>query len=1035
MRANIKISFAIVFFIFLMDKNFAQNYISKIYGLEEGLPQSQVLSLLISKNEFLWCGTNGGGAVRFDGKNFFILDEKKGLLDNIVSAICEDQDGGIWFGTLYGAARFYKNKVAAFGKSYGFTRVMSIKALPDGKILLADFNNGLFVYDKGKIKRFLLGDSAQVINLRNIYIDASGNAYLCSHNGIYVFKNEKIEQFKFNAKLTNKVVRDVYVDEKGSFWIGHQKGFDIIVGEKVYSFNAGENKLGSMVRTFFVDKQNTMYIGTDAGVFLVHRENSDDEYKISFEKIYPAEKNDNIIQITKDNFGNLWLASGANGLIKLSLSNFTNYLAGVNFPSDNIWTINQLNDGSIYFGDYYGGIFFKKNNNISTLKLNYHFDRINSIEKDKDGNLWIGGNLLLKYDGKQFIEYSEKDGIAFDVIINIYCDSKGSIWIGTWGGAYKYENKKFYNLEEINRPIHSAGVYYFYEDNEGKIWLCTRQAGVKYFKDEILYEFKFPEKFNSIKYFSIYQDNYGNYWFANYGKGLVWHNPKTGEFKEITTNDGLANNSVLAIIKDKKGIIWVGTNNGISAIDPKRFLENTHPFVISFGKEEGFLGEECNQNSIMVDSENNVWFGHIKGVSVIKNFDFSKYKISLSKKPIITDFKIFFESLNTSDYKDEELNLYGLPKKVYLNYNENHITIEFLAIDFRSPDKIKFQYVLEGAFDKWTPPTSNNYVTFSNLSPGFYVFKVKTSNSENEYDSISFEISAPFYQTKTFIFVSILFIFGTFLSVYKIRTAAIKRRNRELTELIETKKLAEKALIEAKENAEKSDKLKSEFLAQMSHEIRTPMNAILSFISYLETELKGKIDKEYEEVFDLINNGARRLIRTIDSILNMSQIQSGSVTIIKRKVDIFYEILCPLYEEFRRPAECKNLKFQMENNASSTITCIDDYMMSQIFIQLLDNAIKYTNRGGINIKLEDYDGKIKVEVEDTGVGISEEYLKVIFTPFTQEETGYTRKFDGNGLGLAIAKKYCEYNNIDIKVESQKSKGTKFILYIPKLENS
>lgn len=1015
----------------------AQRYLAKKYGIDKGLPQSQALTLLKSSDGFLWIGTNGGGAARFDGKNFFVLDENKGLLDNIVSAIHETSDGALWFGSFYGVVRYSKNRITKYDKSYGFTRVMSIKSLPDKRILFADFNSGLFIYDNGTIRKIEGEEKFKSLNLRNIYIDKNGKAYLCSHNGVFIFYENKISEFGFNDKLGHKIVRDIYIDNKNRFWIVHQKGFDVIIDNQVYNFNANEIRIGNIVRSIYVDKENNFYLTTDTGLYELKFDYENFNPKnIRFEKIYPIDKTDNVMQVYKDEDGSFWLASGAEGVIKLTISDFENYLAGKNFFTDNVWTIEEMDDGSIYCGDYYGNIYQYKNGKFDEFKNlgpGKKLDRVNALKKDKKGNLWIGGDLLLKFDGKQIIEYGEKEGITYDEIISIFCDSKGNMWFGSWDGAYKYDYAKFEKLN-LNYPVFSAGVYYFYEDEIGRIWFCTRQAGVKYLENDSIKQFEFPEKYSSIKYFSMHQDKFGNYWFANYGKGLLWHDPTSGEFRELTINEGLPNNGVLAISTDKKGYIWVGTNNGIAVIDPERFLMNLPNHIISFTVEDGFLGEECNQNAILVDKNNDVWVGHIKGLSIVRNFEFERYSKSNIVKPIITDFKIYFESLNTNSYSESDLNNYGIPNFIKLNYDQNHITIGFIAIDFKTPDKIKFQYMLEGDLDKWSPPTSNNYVTFSNLSPGLYTFKVKTINSGETYDSLTFEIKAPFYKTAHFIIIaSCLFLFLIF-GIYKIRTRAIKRRNKELMELIETKKIAEKALIEAKENAERSDRLKSEFLAQMSHEIRTPMNAILSFISYLENELKGKLDKELEEIFVLINNGARRLIRTIDSILNMSQIQTGSVTVLKRKVDLIRDIIYPVYKEFKHTAESKNLEFKLENNINSACVFVDDYMVTQILIQLLDNAIKYTTHGEVKIKVSDLNDKIKVEVIDTGVGISEDYLKIIFTPFSQEESGYTRRFDGNGLGLAIAKKYCEYNEIDISVESTKGVGSKFTLVISKLFN-
>ncbi|NOX66261.1 MAG: PAS domain S-box protein [Chlorobi bacterium] len=240
---------------------------------------------------------------------------------------------------------------------------------------------------------------------------------------------------------------------------------------------------------------------------------------------------------------------------------------------------------------------------------------------------------------------------------------------------------------------------------------------------------------------------------------------------------------------------------------------------------------------------------------------------------------------------------------------------------------------------------------------------------------------------------------------------------------ITSKKIIEKELIEAKEKAEASLKLKSDFLAQMSHEIRTPVNSILSYTCLLKDELDGTIPEDLQFSFDMINNGGRRLIRTIDMILNMSELQTGTFEIKREEFNLVQDILNPLVGEFRSAVNSKNLDLIINKklNTDDLIVNADTYSFTQTFANLIDNAIKYTNEGRIIINILQTEKGAAVEVEDTGIGISDDFIKSLFDPFTQEEQGYTRKFEGNGLGLALVKKYVELNGCQICVESEKDK--------------
>lgn len=283
--------------------------------------------------------------------------------------------------------------------------------------------------------------------------------------------------------------------------------------------------------------------------------------------------------------------------------------------------------------------------------------------------------------------------------------------------------------------------------------------------------------------------------------------------------------------------------------------------------------------------------------------------------------------------------------------------------------------------------------------------------------------------------------------VYYSKILIIEKRKRELEKLIFEKNLLNEKLNKeivanrqvqeelkiAKEAAEKSDKLKSEFLAQISHEIRTPLHIVFNFSSMVRDELEqqNNLSGNLVNYFNGISNAGRRIVRTIDLIVNMSQLQAGLFVPKPRMIDLVQTIVIPLKTEYDLLAANKNLHFHFFIESANTKVFTDEFSVTQILDHLLDNALKFTNEGSIKIVIKrNTKNKLLVEVSDTGVGISNEYLPTLFTIFSQEEHGYNRTFDGNGLGLALVKKYCDLNNIQISVTSIKGEGTQFILEFP-----
>jgi PAS domain S-box-containing protein len=234
----------------------------------------------------------------------------------------------------------------------------------------------------------------------------------------------------------------------------------------------------------------------------------------------------------------------------------------------------------------------------------------------------------------------------------------------------------------------------------------------------------------------------------------------------------------------------------------------------------------------------------------------------------------------------------------------------------------------------------------------------------------------------------------------------------------------------ARELAERSNMLKDAFIANISHEIRTPMNAIIGFTGIIRESLVDKVDKELAEYFNVIDEAGARLMRTVDLILSLSKLQAGIMETKMSEIDPETEI-GKIITHHRPSSERKGLPVRLINNTGIRKLVTDEYCFTEVISNFIDNAIKYTEKGEIRIVMElRKSGDLAINVIDTGIGIEKQFQDRLFQPFVQEESGYSRSYDGVGLGLSIVKRFADLSGYGIEFESEKGKGSRFSLILP-----
>lgn len=1049
------------------------------------LKNNVVKTLFEDSKKNLWIGTYNGGISKFnrEKENFIhfpnpFSDSISSKWDNILS-ISEDSSGILWIGSEGGLSSFDPIKNKYLSTDYSFVKnpedinkreVFSTYIDNENNLLLGTISKfGIYDIEK-KLFTSYLTDIPSWVN--EIFQDSDGNYWLGTFNkGIFVFNKEKgiIKTYP-----TENTIECIFEDDNKNLWIGVSSAGLMIINltsgkiKRVQNRPNDPNSISSnIIYSFYKDNSDVLWLGTHNGI---------SRYNLNQKKFNNVTNeidnsnslsNTKITSIDKDFYGNFWISYWGNGIEKLD-SNF-NKIASYH---------HRENDSKSLASNMVRQLLVDDNNNIWVITDGKGLSILNSKTKK-----------IKSYSIDNLSNY-----FPDNFLYTIFMDHNGTIWIGGWhSGIIKCELDSEFNLKTkayTHNPSDSTSLSFntvmnIFEDSEYNLWVSTKGGGLNKFID-FENNGKNPKFINSRLFnkhenlpaskeiMVFFEDSYKNYWIGTNGEGLQKYSPIDKSYKIYTKKDGLASDEILGLVEDSEGNLWVSTNIGLSKINIKS------ESIISFGKSDGIISGNFSHNSVFKDSSGILYFGTSKSILFFDPREIVPSKIV--PDVAITGLQIFNKCVEIGEKINDRVILEKSileTEEIVLSYKESVFSIEFAALNFLAPEKNKFAYKMKGFEDDWRMAREGiQFETYTNLYPGDYIFQVKAANKDGYWNetgaSLKIKILPPFYQTYWFLTILVILFFLSIIFFIKFRVRQIKKQNirlekkvsvrtaelkdeikerkvieekllnyktnleslvtkrtKKLNDEIEERKIIEQDLTIAKYEAEKSDRLKSEFLAQMSHEIRTPINSILNFTSLIKSDIINVMNDDLRVSFQAIESAGNRTVRTVDLILNMSEIQAETYEYTKMKFDLIDNVFNNLFHEFKHLAKSKGLELALINNASNLEIEADYYSVTQIFSNLIDNAIKYTKRGFVNIIVKkNMDGTIEIEISDSGIGIAKAYLPKLFLPFSQEEQGYTRKFEGNGLGLALVKKYCEMNNAQISVQSKKNIGTTFKIVFP-----
>ena len=777
-----KFIFSFILFFCICIEAGAQQLNIKNFSIEDGLPQSQIVALCQDHTGNIWCATNGGGISRFDGTRFYNFSTKDGLNSNRINTIFEDKANTIWIGSNKGLNKFANGKLVKINDTLiNQQSVYRIHENNNGELWFGT-GNGIFIYDGKKCRPFVRNDSLGKFQVCSIVEDKLGNTWIGTlQNGVFCYDGKTIIHFTTEDGLIDLKNRDILV--KGDkIWVATNRGINIYDLSKNY---LGKHKFDTLqcngkpyletTYNLYEDPDGVVWAGNGVGVS-----------KISFEKIRTITKanglcNAFITSIIRDTEGNMWFGSFEGGLSRYSDDVFINISMKEGLTSNSIMSIFKDKKDNMWIGTWGGGVskldynaFVTRDTlilqNYSQEKGGLAYNNIWSICEDRKGNIWFGTSAqgVSVFDGKKFTNYHFKEGLHGVHVSALLSDKKGNVWIAHEKGLDKFDGKSFtfYGKE---KEISELGVTAIFEDNFGQIWFGSSDKIVKYDEGTFI-SITRAEGFGKIR--NIINDKFGYMWLST-DSGVLVYNGST--FKSVTERDGLSSNTVYYIQSDEDGNLWMGTNNGIDKLDLNKFVNQKAISLKHYGKEDGFIGVECNQNSFYRDISGKLWIGTIGGITI---YDPSEEKTNpVPPKVQISAIRLFLEKVDLKKFADNML--YGLPQNLKLPYNKNHVTFDFLGISQTGPDLVKYKFMLEG-FDKdWLPEGKETSATYSNLSAGKYTFLLKAANADGVWNaapiSFSFEIIPPYWKRPWFfIFLIIIGLSSIFLMI-KMRERSLRQ--------------------------------------------------------------------------------------------------------------------------------------------------------------------------------------------------------------------------------------------------------------------
>jgi ligand-binding sensor domain-containing protein/two-component sensor histidine kinase len=932
--------------------------------LKDGLSQSQAYCFLQDSYGYTWIGTQDG-LNRFDGYEFKVYKnnpfDSTTLTHNWIWSIEEDRNHDLWIGTFQGLCKyirsedrflqFYHNKKDP--TSISGNRANFILRDKQDRLWISCWGNGLNLYnaENNTFTRFLY-DSADERSIssnavRALHRDHEGNIWVGTWNaglnrviedetGIHFRRYQKDGETGFDAG--NKIT-SITEDADGRLWIGSWETGLILFDPRRSSFNQLPGFSSNGVNKVVRDSQGQIWIGTNSGLHIADPSTGNIKHFFQDPTDPSGISSNTIYGLYEDRSGSMWVSGNGIDLYDPEKNVFKTFNHKNNSPnslSQNlVWSFCEDEEGKIWIGTEAGplNVFNPTTEQFLHITVKDGFGNIAQNIRAiayKDGVFWLAtyGSGLVRYEKKtgkanfflgQHPSILGKSGIVNDVRIG----QDGTLWIGLHENGLVHFNPVTDELErflfdpENPKSIGSNFINTVTEDNHGNVWVGFWGGGMAMFDKNIKeftnyrYDRKNPKGLSDQVVISIHPEDDSIVWACTH-TGLNRLNKQTGTFTHYFEKDGLPNNVVYEMLKDDEGNYWISTNKGLSKFNPvtKKFKNYT--------MDDGLQSDEFNSNSSLRSSTGDFYFGGISGFNLFRPEHFKADTIPPTL--VINSVKVFNQE-------------YPLQKEIVLDYYENYISFQYAAIEFSSPEKIRYSFRLEGSDRDWVDAGDRRQANYTNLGPGNYTFRVRATNSDgyvNEGKSIYITINPPFWKTWWFVLTSAIICASIIYSIHRYRLA----------------------------QSLKVERLRNKIASDLHDEVGSSLTRISIYSELVQTGTEATQSKNY---LKSISEMSREIVSTMSDIVwSIDNRNDSTGALILRMKDFATEVF-----------QAKNIEMSFVVEGVDENRTLDPALKQNIYLifkESVNNIVKHANAQHVSISLINRGNEFSMKIHDDGTG-------------------------------------------------------------------